>query len=140
MAKVRRNVLLGDVTGRIGEVVLKRSRGGQQILCRKPTFEHRVFSRAQRAHQKRFREAAAYAKAACQREPIYAEQAKKTHPPAYNIALAGYMRPPQVNAIDLSGYTGKAGEAIRVQATDDVMVKRVTATIADASGRRRAAR
>lgn len=101
-------------------MVLKHARGGQTILCRKPTFsDQRVFSPAQREHQARFREASAYAKQAAQRVPIYAEKAKKTGQPAYNVALADFMHPPEILGIDLSGYTGKAGEVIRIQARDD---------------------
>ena len=134
MAKVRRNILLGDVSGRIGdELVLKHARSGKTILCRKPTFsEHRVFSAAQQEHQERFREASAYARAAAKREPIYAEKAKKTRQPEYNVALADFLHPPEILGIDLSGYTGKAGESIRIQARDDVKVNRVSVVIADA--------
>ncbi len=134
MAKVRRNVLLGDVSGRIGnDIVFKRACGGQTILCRKPTFlDDRVFSPAQKEHQKRFREAAAYAKQAAAQNPIYAEKAKKTGQPAYNVALADFMHPPEILAVDLSGYSGRAGEVIRIQARDDVAVARVSVVIADA--------
>ena len=135
MAKIRRNVILGEVSGQIGDnIVLKRARGGQTILCRKPTFpKHRVFSPAQQEHQKRFREASAYAKQVAARQPIYAEKAKKTGQPAYNVALADFMHPPEIPGIDLSGYTGKVGKVIRVQARDDVAVTRVSVVIADAN-------
>lgn len=137
MAKVRRNIILDDVSGRIGEgLVLRRARSGQTVLSRKPTFsEDRVFSPAQQAHQQRFREAAAYAKQASKHQPIYAELASKMRQPAYNVALADYMHPPEILAIDLAGYTGKAGQAIRIQARDDVKVACVSVKIVDANQR-----
>ena len=41
------------------------------------------------------------------------------------------MHPPEILALDLSGYTGKAGQVIRIQARDDVKVERVSVAITD---------
>jgi hypothetical protein len=136
MAKVRKNALIDGLSGSIGELVLKRARSGTTYVARKPTFpDNRQFSAAQLAHQRRFKAAAAYAKQAAQTEPIYAALAKKTGQPAYNVALADAMHPPRVIEIDASGYSGKAGEVIRVQAEDDVQVTRVHVAIYDARER-----
>jgi hypothetical protein len=134
VAKVRLNVLISGASGRIGnDLALKQTRDGQTILCRKPTFsEHRVFSAAQKAHQARFQAAAAYAKSAAKREPIYAELAKKSRHTAYNVALADFMRPPEILEVDLAGYAGQAGGVVRVRAHDDVLVKEVQVKIVDA--------
>ena len=43
------------------------------------------------------------------------------------------MHPPEILALDLSGYTGKAGQVIRIQARDDVKVERVSVAITDAN-------
>jgi len=56
IASVHMNILLVGLNRRIGEqLVLKRIRGEQTILCREPTFpENQVFSPAPREHQERF--------------------------------------------------------------------------------------
>jgi hypothetical protein len=132
MAKVKLNALVESAQGRLGsDLVLKRTRSGATILAKKPEFpENRKFSKAQRDHQRRFKRAVAYAKAA-QTNPIYVALAKKQKQPAYNVALADAMHPPRVIEIDARGYTGQADEVIRVQAEDDVQVTRVQVAIYD---------
>jgi len=132
MAKVKLNALVEKAQGRLGDgLVLKRTRSGATILAKKPEFpKNRKFSQAQREHQQRFRQAVTYAKAA-QMNPIYAALAKKRKQPAYNLALADAMHPPRVIEIDVSGYSGKADEVIRVKAEDDVQVTRIHVTIFD---------
>jgi hypothetical protein len=136
MAKVKLNALVESVQGRLGnDLVLKRTRSGATILSKKPEFpKNRKFSKAQREHQQRFKRAVTYAKAA-QANPIYAALAKKQKQPAYNVALADAMHPPQVIEIDASGYSGGVGEVIRVRAEDDVQVTRVRVAIYDARER-----
>ena len=130
MAKIKLNALVESAQGRLGnDLVLKRTRSGATILAKKPTFpKNRKFSTAQRDHQRRFKRAVVYAKVA-QTNPIYATLAKKLKQPAYNVALADAMHTPRVIEIDVSGYHGKAGDVIRVQAEDDVQVTRVLLTI-----------
>ena len=129
MAKVRKNALIEGLSGSVGELVLKRARSGTTYVARKPTFpDDRRFSAAQLAHQRRFREAAAYAKQAAHAEPIYAALAKKTGQPAYNVALGDYLHPPKIVAVE------QAGGTIRVCAEDKVKVARVTVTLLDAEG------
>ena len=130
MAKIKLNALVENAQGRLGrDLVLKRTRSGAIILAKKPEFpEKRKFSKAQRDHQRRFKRAVAYAKAA-QVNPIYVALAQKQKQPAYNIALADAMHPPRVLEIDVSGYHAHAGEAIRVRAEDDVQVTRVHVAI-----------
>jgi hypothetical protein len=136
LAKIKLNALVESAHGRLGsDLVLKRTRSGATILAKKPEFsKNRKFSPAQREHQERFRQAVAYAKAA-QANPIYVALAKKQKQPAYNVALADAMHPPRVIEIDASGYSGQAGDVIRVQAEDDVQVTRVQIAIYDARGR-----
>ncbi len=45
------------------------------------------------------------------------------------MAVQDYMRPPAATAPDASGYRGRAGDAIRVQATDDFGVAGVQGRI-----------
>ena len=129
MAKVRTNPVFEELTGSIGELVIKRAASGRLYVSRKPQYPpDRAFSAAQVAHQQRFRAAAAYARQAAKTEPIYAERARQTRQPAYNVALSDYLRPPAIVAVE------RTDEALRVHAEDNVKVTRVVMTVLDAEG------
>ena len=112
------------------QLIFKRDKAGRTIVSIKPRFpEDREFTPAQLAQQERFQEAAAYAKDAAQAEAIYAEEAEGTAMSAYNVAVADWFHPPEVDEIDLSAYTGEVGEVIRAKASDDVQVEAVGVVI-----------
>jgi hypothetical protein len=113
-------------------MIIKHDKAGRVFLCRKPVFAaDREFSPAQKEQHGRFREAALYAKSAVGKEAIYTLMAEGTARTAYNVAIADWFHPPEIEMIDLSGWTGRPGESIRVRALDDVMVRRVMVLIAD---------
>jgi hypothetical protein len=86
-------------------------------------------SKAQKAHNYRFAEAIAYARAA-QVKPVYVELADATPMmTAYNFALSDWWHKPEIQRIEQ-----KKGR-IRVQATDDVRVARVRVTVLDGAGK-----
>lgn len=129
MAKARKTALLEELSGSIGDLVLKRARSGTMYVARKPRFpENRQFSPAQLAHQQRFKAATAYAKQAAKVEPLYAALARKTRQPAYNVALGDYLHPPQIVMVE------QIGETIRVRAEDQVKVTRVSVALLEADG------
>lgn len=129
MASVRNNPLLDGMSGALGDIVLRRTPGGKTVMSRKPRFAaDRQFSAAQLAHQRRFRAAAAYARQAARTEPVYAALAAQRGRPAYNVALADYLHPPEVIAVE------RTGLAVRVRAVDDARVTRVMVEALDADG------
>jgi hypothetical protein len=129
MAKVRANVLVRGLSGAVGgQVVLRHMRDGSTVVADMPDFSNRKFSQKQKDHQSRFQRAAAYAKDAAQRYPIYAELAAGTLKNAYNVALSDWVHPPVIHKIERSeGY-------IRILASDNVMVTKVQVTILDQEG------
>ena len=131
MARVRRNVLVEGLAGMLAEqLVFKQDKAGRTIVSIRPRFdENREFTPAQLAQQERFQEAAAYAKDAAQTEAIYAEEAEGTAMSAYNVAVADWFHPPEVDEIDLTSYTGEMGEVIRAKVADDVQVETVSVVI-----------
>ena len=135
MAKVFDNIVLSGLTGSLGgKLVLRRGRGGQTIVSKKPVFAaDREFSDAQKAHQQAFREATAYAKAN-KNENIYLERAGQTGQVPYNLAVRDWFHKPQITALDVTGWNGGAGQAIRIQAVDDVRISRVSVVITDGNG------
>ena len=136
MAKVKKNVVMKGLSGSLGDqLVIKRDKAGRTIIGVMPTFpDDREFSDAQKGHMADFRRATQYAKGTAKAQAIYAEKAEDTPMSAYNVAVADWFHAPEIGEIDLSGWTGQAGEPIRIEALDDVLVKRVTVIITDAEG------
>jgi hypothetical protein len=134
MAKIRKNGNILQLSGSIGDMVFRQMPDGSTRVSRKPDFSKRIFSRAQKDHQSRFKQAAAYAREAAKTQPIYAELAKGTTKNAYNWALSDWFNRPEILEIDLSGWVNGEGGTIRVRAQDDVVVEGVKVTIADENG------
>jgi hypothetical protein len=135
MAKNRNNMLIRGLSGSLGDqFVIRRDKAGRTIIANKPTFdENRQFTASQKANQEAFREAVVYAKAT-QRENVYIDKAKGTARSGYNIALADWFHKPQIKKLDVTGWNGQAGQAIRIRALDDVQVTQVAVVITDESG------
>jgi hypothetical protein len=130
MAKVKKNMLVNGLGGSLGKDHYARiTRDGRTIISTKPDFSNRQFSEAQLHVQGGMKQAAAYAKVASKTNPIYAQKALGKSKNAYNIALGDWFNPPVVNYIDWDqGH-------IRVQASNDVMVTKVTITMLNELGK-----
>ncbi len=130
MAKVRNNVVVRGLSGSFGDqMVIKIDKAGRTIISNKPEFdENRTFTPAQQAQHERFSEARAYAKNAKDLE-VYAQKAEGTPQSPTNIAMADWFHAPEIKEIDLSAWTGLAGQTIRIRAMDDVKVTEVTVVI-----------
>ncbi|HJR79232.1 MAG TPA: hypothetical protein VJ821_04100 [Anaerolineales bacterium] len=135
MAKASNNILLQGLTGSLGgQLVLRRGRRGQTIVSAKPVFgPDRQFSAAQKAHQQAFREASAYARVASD-DAFYRLKSQQRDQSAYNAAIADWFHPPQIVEVDVTHWSGQAGETIRVKAVDDTQVIQVSLVITDESG------
>lgn len=124
------------MSGAIGELVFRR-RFGKVIVARKPEYTEREKSPLQLAHAERFRQATSYAKASLGDPvlgPIYKAASKEKSIQPYPLAVGDYLNAPTVDAINLDGYTGKAGEAIVIRVSDDIAVVRVTVTLRNEKG------
>jgi TonB-dependent SusC/RagA subfamily outer membrane receptor len=51
---------------------------------------------------------------------------------AYNVA--DFFNTPEIHRIDLSDYTGQPGDTIRIEVSDDTLIKEVTVSITNADG------
>lgn len=129
MAKVKINPLIAGLSGKIGkDLVFRQLRNGTTVLCTSPDFSNRVFSTGQLNHQSRFQQASVYAKAAAKTQPVYAELARETFQPAYNLALSDWFHPPVIHSIRWNG------ERLLVHATDNVRVAQVIVKIVNDKG------
>lgn len=135
MAKVRNNIVMKGLSGSLGDqLVVKQDKGGRTIVAVKPEFdENHVFTEAQKEVQENFREATAYAKAAKTNE-AYTDKAEGTARSSYNVAVADWFHAPEILEIDVSAWSGAAGQVIRVKAMDDVQVTQVNVVITDNAG------
>jgi hypothetical protein len=129
VAKVKKNVILEGISGKLGDqVVLRHFPDGRTIVAAMPDFSNRVFSTAQTAQQTKFKAASTYAKATYKVEPLYAQLAAGTPRNAYNVALADYMHAPVIHQIK------REGSRLKIQASDTVLVTAVSVTLLDADG------
>ena len=135
MAKVRENIVMQGLSGKLGnQLIIKTTKGGQTIISTKPSFDSdREFSPAQLAQQQAFREAAAYGKM-MRGEEIYITKANGGSKNPYNIAVGDWFNRPEILEVDMSGWSNGDGGTIRVRAQDDVQVQQVMVKIADAEG------
>ena len=134
MAKILNNLVIHGLSGMLGkQVVIRRQKNGQYVLCAAPGRRAQELSTAQKQQQERFRQATVYAKGA-QDTPEYQQLAKARGQTAYNVGIADFLHPPEIQHVDLSAYQGGAGQIIAVTAVDDVQVKTVGVRIATQDG------
>jgi hypothetical protein len=93
----------------------------------------------QKENRSKFKRATVYAKS-MMKDPIkkadYKEIARKLQlPNAYTAAITDYMRNPQIEALDLAAYTGKADEEISITASKKGFeVQEVEVVVVDKNG------
>jgi hypothetical protein len=134
MAKSNNNIVTKGLSGRIDELVF-RQRFGQTVVTRNPRVS-RDPTDAQLDLRSRFRQAAAYAKAAVSdaaTKVFYGSKAKKGQS-AYNVALADFFNTPEIGEIDTSAYNGSIGSRIMVPVTDGGKVVSVKVKIQKGDG------
>ena len=134
MAKVRNNLVIHGLSGMLGkQLVVRAKKNGSFVVAAAPRRGAGPPSDAQKQQRERFRQALLYAKGAQAREE-YQEAAAARGQSARNVAVADFMRPPEIRAIDLSGYDGAPEQTIRITAVDDVKVNTVGILIATEDG------
>lgn len=136
MAESKNNVITHGLSGKVGDLIVFRNRGGKTFVSSKPKARTGAPSENQVQHQERFQEAILYAKAAIADPASKAayENAISGGQTAYNVAVADFFHAPDIKSVDLSGYTGNTGETITIRVTDDFKVTGVTVDIYNADG------
>ena len=136
MAQSKNNVITHGLSGKLGDLIVFRNLNGKTYVSSAPHERTGELSEAQKKNQKRFQEAVLYGKS------VFADPATKAAyqagapvgQNAYNVAVADFMHAPNINEIDISGYSGKVGDQIKVNATDDFTVKEVAVGIFNEDG------
>ena len=95
MAKITLNPTVHTASGKLGNLVFRRSHTGEMTIIKLADMSKVKWSKAQKEQRNRFREAVAYAKAALA-DPavraIYEKEAKKAKKRAYDLATSDYFK------------------------------------------------
>jgi hypothetical protein len=136
MAKSKNNVITHGLSGKI-DMLIFRQLNGETVVSTVPK-KRKKQSKLQKQHNKRFQQASIYAKLATadpDTKDLYADEAKKRKGmTAYSVAVADFFNAPDINTVDLSKYTGVAGDEIQIIASDDFAVKSVHVQIDNTDG------
>ncbi|MGC3944819.1 MAG: hypothetical protein QM762_09920 [Chryseolinea sp.] len=136
MARMNNSGLFAGISGRVGNLVFRRTVNGI-VVANRPKKSNRT-TPAQDAVRYRFADAAFYARAHMLdpvTQELYASGVNKKCTSPYAVAMSDYLRRPSVERITTSEYSGEIGHSIQIIAKDDFCVVSVSVKIQDASGR-----
>ena len=125
MAKSKNNVVTHGLSGLIGDLLVFRQRANKTIVADRPKLSGIPPSAAQLEIQQRFKKAVQYAKSAMLDPLIKAayQVVAKLGQSSFNRAFKDYQLAPEFDEdVNLSTYTGNAGEEITVSVMDDFQV------------------
>lgn len=136
MATSKNNVLTHGLSGTVGDLLVFRNKGGKVIVANKPKERTSEYTEGEKAHQLQFQMATLYGKSVLadpDKKAAYNASAKEGQS-AYNVAVADFFHAPDIKAIDISGYSGKEGDVIKIIVTDNFQVREVSVGIYNADG------
>ncbi|SDY70660.1 hypothetical protein [Hymenobacter psychrophilus] len=140
MARVKMELGSGiaGLSGRIGNLVFRIGADGTTYAQQAPSSRKRPGSAAQQQHRKRFGAAAAYGRtqqASAEGRAYYQPfVAAGRFASVYRVALADYLKPPQLRAVEAGGYHGQAKARLRIQACNPCGVAAVWVSGLNATG------
>jgi hypothetical protein len=95
MPKVTLSPLLQDFRGKLGNIVFRRMPNGDVVVSKAPDMSKVKWSKAQKAHRLRFKQAIAYAKAALA-DPavrrIYVKAASQQNKRPFHLAISDHFK------------------------------------------------
>lgn len=130
MAYSNKNVVVHNLSGKVGDLLVFRQRHGKTFVSKIPRSAGEP-SEAQIKNREQFRKATSYAKSSMaipERKTAY-ERKAASGVTAYNLALADYFGAPKVQAIDAGLYDGTIGSQLHIEATDNFQVQSVEVSI-----------
>jgi hypothetical protein len=137
MAKQKGNVVTYGLSGKVGGLLVFRQVNGKTVVSKIPE-QPKTVSDKQKDQRQRFQSATFYAKIALgspETKELYDAKAnKRSGKTAYHVAIADFLNAPDIHDVDLSAYTGTAGDEIRIIASDDFAVVSVHVQIENVDG------
>ena len=138
MAESKNNIVTHGLSGKVGDLLVFSQRNGKTIVSKAPKDRTGELSDKQKAHKLKFQKAVLYAKAVLndpiKRQLYEAKSDNSIGMSTYNVAVADLLNAPDIEEINLSGYTGNIGDIIKIVATDDFGVVSVNVKIENADG------
>lgn len=136
MATSKNNIITHGLSGKVGDVLVFSQRNGKTVVGKVPDRSNVELTDKQKQTNQRFQEAVIYAKSVLTDAAKKAEYEGKAQEgqSAYNVAIADFFNAPDIESIDLSGYTGKSQQKIVIRAVDDFKVAQVTVAIYNSNG------
>lgn len=134
MELINNDLVIGS-SGRIGDQLVYRQRGGKTIIAKRPKRRGIPPSAMQLEIQELFAEAVLYAKSVIADEAkkaIYKAKAKPNQT-AYNLALSDFCRAPEIKKYNTQDYAGQVGDEISIRVMDDFKVDWVKLQIKDSA-------
>lgn len=134
--KFKLNRAFRAASGELDGLVYRNIRGNV-VASRKPDLSNIVYSESQIAHQQRFKQAAAYGKAAladADTRELYEAAAKAKDIPVFALTIADFFNAPTIDVLDLSAYNGNTDDIIKISASDDFGVQQVHVSISAEDG------
>ncbi len=129
MAIAKDHPIFAGFRGKLGPFSLRQREGGRTQLILLQESGPRTASEAQALHQERFKAATVFAKVQ-QTDPLYVQIAgPMPDVSAYNLAVRDYMRPPDIELIDVDEWSNLTSNVLRAVVLDAVPVPLVTCVI-----------
>ena len=130
MAFVDESIFVDGARGKVNKAVYRRWKG-HTVLSRVPARAGELKPN-QKAQCSKFKEAVAYAVEALKDTDLreqYLQKGKNKQLSAYNMAIADFLTPPVIDAINTENYKGAIGNKISITVTDNFKVTSVLVKI-----------
>ena len=136
MAHVKKNIVTEGLSGKLGNTIVFRNRGGKTIVAVTAEKKKRKPSEAQARQLRNFRQAVAYSQQATQDPALKAayEARAKGGQTAHNVAVADYLNAPTMDEPDLGSYQGAKGSQLILPVVDDHLVTEVSVAMYNQAG------
>ena len=137
MAKIKLDPLFAGMSGKFGNVVIKKSKNGQLFVAQLPEKTKDQPSLAQLARRQAFAKASDYTKSVMADETaraVYEDLARRRKTTVRSLCMGDYLNPPTITLLDVSDYKGRIGDEIFILAYDDVDVVDVNVRLTRANG------
>ena len=132
MAKSVNNVVTHGLSDKIGDLLVFSQRAGKTVVGKVSRKSNKV-SELQMEQRKKFQMAVFYGKSP-ENQEVYKEKAVKKGRTPFHVAVADFLKAPDIENVDISGYTGQLGDTVRIRVTDDFAVKSVIVRITNSDG------
>jgi hypothetical protein len=131
MTRIKNNPLLKGISGMLGDVIVYRETRRGMVMSNRPRKRDQPTEHQNLAKSK-FLQAVQYAKGQMTdpaSKALYAAGITEKIQSAYGVALADYLKGPEILSVDVSGYKGEINQKIEIMTIDNFKVTEVRVEI-----------